>query len=336
MGHLHTPRQLKRTAEFYRQLAAFLAAGIPAVQALRQIASHPPSPRDRSRWLRVADHIESGSTLAEALAAQPRWLPVFDVAIISAGERSGRLVESCRSLAEHYTGRAQLYGRFIISLLYPAFLLHVAVLVFPPAMLPRLVWHGEVGAFLAQKLGVLLPLYAAVFAVVYALQSQHGRAWQAGLERLLHVVPVLGTARRELALARLSAALEALINAGVNVIEAWGLAADASGSPTLQRVVHAWEPRVRGGELPSALVSSHREFPQTFANLYFTGEISGQLDQELRHLHAFYQDSSTRRMTQFAVALGLLITLAVMGSIAFFIVQFWLGYFRQISDVVGP
>ena len=60
-------------------------------------------------------------------------------------------------------------------------------------------------------------------------------------------------------IARLAAALEALISAGVNIIEAWDLAADASGSPALRRAVAAME--TAGGRRPDAGRSHARTLP---------------------------------------------------------------------------
>ena len=103
-----------------------------------------------------------------------------------------------------------------------------------------------------------------------------------GSKLFLRPVPILGTARHYLALSRLAAALEALISAGVNIFEAWDLAATASGSPALRRAVAAWKPRVVAGQMPSEAVRRCPLFPETFANLYASGEISGKLDESLR------------------------------------------------------
>src|SRR5208337_2280457 len=132
---------------------------------------------------------------------------------------------------------------------------------------------------------VLAPLYGVVIALVYATQGKHGENWRAVIESLLRPVPLLGTARRYLALARLAAALEALISAGVNIFEAWDVAATASGSPALRRAVAAWRPKVTAGQMPSEAVRQCRLFPETFANLYASGEISGKLDESLRNLN---------------------------------------------------
>ena len=96
---------------------------------------------------------------------------------------------------------------------------------------------------------------------------------------------VLGTARQDLALARLAAALEALLNAGVPIIGAWELAATASGSPALRRSVEGWRPRLEQGSTPAELISESGQFPSVFSSLYHTGEISGQLDQTLNRIH---------------------------------------------------
>ncbi|MEI8257349.1 MAG: Crp/Fnr family transcriptional regulator, partial [Deltaproteobacteria bacterium] len=51
----------------------------------------------------------------------------------------------------------------------------------------------------------LLPVYAIVAALIYAGQSKHGERWRAFVELALRPVPLLGTARHYLALARLAA-----------------------------------------------------------------------------------------------------------------------------------
>jgi type II secretory pathway component PulF len=68
---------------------------------------------------------------------------------------------------------------------------------------------------------ILSPLYLVTILLIYASQSKHGEAWRARIESVSNFIPILGAARRFLALARLAAALEALISAGVNIVEAW-------------------------------------------------------------------------------------------------------------------
>src|SRR5262249_21070287 len=148
-------------------------------------------------------------------------------------------------------------------------------------------------------------------------------------------VPLLGKARRYLALARLSAALEALLSAGVTIIEAWELAATASGSPALRRLVVGWRPLVDAGQTPSEVVNASRRFPELFANQYATGEVSGKLDDALRRLHQYYQNEGSRKLHALAQWTPRAIYLCVMLLIAYKIIMFWTGYFKDVSNAGG-
>jgi type II secretory pathway component PulF len=259
-------------------------------------------------------------------------LPEFDISLLQAGEHSGRLDSCFRLLADYYTDRARLARQVIGDLAYPAFLLHFAVFVLPFAEFFK---TGNWVAYAGKTFGFLLPLYAVVLLLIYAAQSRHGERWRSGMELLFNGVPVLGKARRYLALARLSASLEALLNAGVSIIEAWELAANASGSPALRRLVLGWRPLVDAGQTPAEVVRACAKFPELFSNQYTTGEISGQLDDALRRLHQYYQSEGSRKLHALAQWTPRAVYLCIMLMIAYKIIQFWLGYFKEIGNAAG-
>lgn len=334
MAFIFLPGQFAQRADFYHQFARMIAAGIPLREALDVLRRRPPASSFREPLNRLVGQLEQGGPFSDAIRSLGRWMPVFDIALLEAGEQSGQLPESCRLLAENYEARARILRTFIGYLVYPVLLLHFAVFIFPISRLTGLILRGEVGAFLVQKAAILLPLYAAVVLVVFLSQARHGEAWRSVLERILRPVPFLGKARRSLALARLSAALEALLNAGVPVIRAWELSADASGSPALCRTVREFLPRVEAGSTPAEEISQRREFPDLFASQYHSGEISGQLDETLRQLHVNYQDEGSR-LLRTAVLLGAgLIYGGVMLIVVWQVLSFWIGYYRQLNQVL--
>lgn len=331
-----TPKHLAQRAELYQQLAQLTQAGFGLIQALTLLQRSPPARAFRPWLERVRERIEAGATLADALRAAAaegtgQWVTTFDLPLLEAGERSGRLPACFALLGEYYATRAQVARELINNLLYPAFLVHAAAFILP---FPQLVLGGDLGAYLGRTLGVLGPIWLGVFVLILAGQSRHGQRWHAGLEALLRPVPVLGSARRELALARLAMALEALINAGVNIVEAWELAARASGSARLRRVVSQWRPALDQGQTPAEAVSRSGAFPDVFANLYHTGEISGQLDDSLRRLHRLYLDSALGKLRALAQWLPRLVYLIIVVVLAFQIISFWASYYNQIGSVL--
>ena len=335
MAFIVTPRQLVHRAELYHQLAQLTNAGDNLLQGLELLQRNPPNRAYRQPLGTLIEKLTQGATFSEALLCTGSWLPSFDIALLHAGETSGRLPNCFTLLADYYNQRAQLTRQVISDSLYPVALFHFAFMIVPVNRLTALVWQGDVWGFLLQKLWFFLPLWLVVIFVILACQGRHGEVWRSLVEKILRVIPVLGSARRALALARLAAALEALISAGVTIIEAWEIAVLACGSPALNRTVLKWKPRLLDGHTPAQLVSESSEFPEVFCNLYNTGEISGQLDESLLRLHQYYQDEGTRKLRGFAQWTPKIVYFIVMLAIAYTIISFWSNYFGGIADALN-
>jgi type II secretory pathway component PulF len=331
MGLVVTPRQLAQRAELYHQISQLTEAGIPLPQGLKILHRSPPSRSFRAPLSRMLHELDQGSTFNQAVRAVEGWLPTFDAALLEAGEKSGRLPQCFKLLAQYYTERSQLARQVIQDLAYPVFLFHFAILIGP---FPALVLSGDVMAYLSTTLKVLLPIYAMTALILFASQGRHAEGWRAFIERLTRWIPLLGPARRALALSRLAAALEALINAGVPIIEAWELAASASGSPALRRAVVGWRPQVETGTTPAEALSESGVFPELFANMYNTGEVSGQLDDGLLRLQRYYQDQGSRQLKAFSQWVPKIIYLAIVLMIAYRVVSFYSGYYRKVGEVM--
>jgi type II secretory pathway component PulF len=336
MRLIPTPRSLAQRGELYHQLASLTAAGIGLIAGLEMVAAGANNRSLRKPISRIVEALNQGAGFTDALRSSgTAWMSAFDLALLEAGEKSGRLDICFRLLAGYYEQRAVLARQVLADLAYPAFLLHMAILIFPVQWLTRLVWKGEVLGFVAAKAAILVPAYIAVFLLIYFSQGRRNVTWRALLERLCRAIPVLGTARLNLALARLSVALESLLNAGVSIVEAWPLAAAASGSPALVRTVDNWQPQVLGGQTPAEVLRESGAFPDLFASLYSTGEKSGQLDDALRRLHQHYQEEGIRKMHAFAQWTPRLVYLIVVLLIAYQVISFWTGYFSQINDLAS-
>jgi type II secretory pathway component PulF len=333
MSLVITPGQFSRRAEFYRQLGQLTAAGLGLIAALEQLHRSPPERSYRQPIREILDLLADGSTLTGALGhLTPSWLPQFDIALIEAGELSGRLDSCFRLLSDYYQDRARITRQLMSDLAYPIFLFHFAIFILP---FSEFFASGNWLRYLGKTVGVLAPIYGAIALLVYAVQSRHGERWRALIETMLRPVPVLGTARLELALGRLAAALEALISAGVTILEAWEMAAAASGSPALRRAVLNWRARVRTGQTPSEAIVESGQFPELFANQYATGELSGDLEDTLSRMHRYYQEEGSRKLHALAQWLPRGVYLLVMLLIAYRVVRFYSDYFQQIQGAGG-
>ncbi len=330
MAFIASPGQLSARSDLYHQLGSSLAAGLSLERTVRILAEAPPA-RSLARPLeRIAERIRAGATFAEAVRSLDSWVPPFDVAMLHAGESTGRLDATCRMLSAAYGSRARLARQLLRGLAYPTFLFHFAFFIMPIGHLVALFHDGDVAAFLGRKLLFFLPFYAVALAIVFATQGTRGHAWRSLLERVTRVVPVVGGARHALVLSRFSLALDALLNAGVTPVTAWPLAAAASGSPALEREIATWVPRLGNGESAGDLILASPAFPSHFASIYASSEIAGRLDEALPRLSEHYQEEGLRSLRTSTTVLTMLIYLTVLGIAAYQIISFWLGYYGGI------
>jgi type IV pilus assembly protein PilC len=327
-----TPGQLRLRSELYHQLGVTISAGLTVPQALEHLQSNPPARSMRPMLAQWQANLREGHPVVESLRRLGNWMPSFDLALLEAGEQSGRLDACFKLLATYYQERAEMVRQVISDLMYPLFIFHFAVVIF--AFMNFLKPGGTALMFATTVFGVFVPLYGGAFFLIYACQGRRGERWRAAIEQILRPIPLLGTARRDMALARLAAALEALLNAGVGIIGAWELAATASGSPAFQRAVHAWRAPLEQGATPSQLVSESPQFPDIFRNLYHTAEVSGQLDQTLGRLHKLYQEEGSRKMHMVAQWSPRMIYFGICIFVGYKIVASYADYFHQIDQIM--
>ena len=327
-----TPQQLARRSQLYHQLSQLTAAGITLLKALEMQSRSPVSASFRQPLSRWHDAIAAGESFPESLERLGTWMPVFDKAMLNAGAQSGRLPANLEMLAEQYAERSRTMKQLMSDSAYPFFLFHFAILIGP---FPELFLNGKMLPYLAKTFGILLPVYAVIFIIIYAARGEHGAKWRAIIESIFQGVPLIGSAQRNLALARLCAAMEGLLSAGINIIEAWDLAAEASGSPALRSAVARMKPLVVAGRPPSEVLPSFHIFPETFTHLYATGEVSGTLEDSLRRLHILFRDEGTAKLRAFSMCLPKIVYFLIVLLIAWRVVSFWMGYFQKISDATN-
>jgi type II secretory pathway component PulF len=330
MSFLVTPAELNRRAELYNQLGAMITAGVPLVKALEMSSTSHAIRGSRKTILGLIQNLQEGFTFTDSMKRVQGWMSEFDIALLSVGEESGRLDVSFKLLSNYYATRAKIIHDTISGMITTIATLHVFLLVFPLGYLVQFVVKGifdndysQCLPFIIEKIAVFGGLYGIVLFFIFACQGKRGERWRSLVESIFQLVPLLRTAQRYLVLARLSSALDALTNAGVDVPRSWELSAAAAGSPRLKREISEWKPQIEGGMTPADLVSQANFFPELFANLYRTGEISGKLDESLNRLHTYYQEEGFRLLRLFTRILSGTVYGLVVAIVAYNIISFY-------------
>jgi type II secretory pathway component PulF len=314
---------------FYHSLGELLRSGVTFPAALKTLT---PTARGGLRQLleRLNHAVENGSTVAEAFAAQRPAVTEMEISIVEAVERAGRLDRGLAQLSAYFGALDVARTNVVKNVAYPIFVLHFGIFALG---VQTLVTDG-VGPYLRGVAGVLVIVYAAaalLFLVVRMLTALG--AHHAAIDGLLRWVPLVGSIRRNFAVARFCATYEMQLGAGVNVMEGLAAAGRASRSGLIAAAVARTIPEVLKGGQVGPLLSAQPGFPAEMMRDFTVGEQTGRLDVELDRLAEEHRRAAMLKLEVFAEWSPRLISLGIFAYIGFRIIVWYGGYLKQVQDI---
>ncbi len=330
---------LTQRALFAKNLAVMIAAGLTIIEALR-VAAESAGGKLKNIILSLANSVESGSTLADAMGKYPRIFSGLFINAVYAGERSGTLSENLEYVAEQLRKEKELSGKIRGALLYPAVVLvatfalglAMAFFILPkitplfeglsvalPASTRALLWiskfigaHGTV---------LIISIISAVAVITVLVRQKFSRVVTHWI--FLHV-PILRSVIKHVTLARFCRTLGTLLKSGLHIDEAVAIAADTSGNYYYTKNLRvACEALKTGSRLATNLAYKPALFPPLVTRMIMVGEESGSLEGNLLYLASFYEDeidSDAKTLTTSLEPILLLFVGCVVGFLALSII----------------
>ena len=117
-----------QVAQFCRTLATLLTGGTPLVAGLQTAADAMDSPLLRGSITRATQMVREGDSLNTALAST-QVMPALALDMIEVGESSGALAPMLTSVAEFYEEEVSIKLSALVSLIEPAILIFMGILV---------------------------------------------------------------------------------------------------------------------------------------------------------------------------------------------------------------
>ena len=266
------------------QMANVTGAGLPLSAGLRALSEEVPSRRVR-KWLRaISDRLERGQSLgAVAREAEGAW-PRYFLAMLSAGQRTGKLPVLLNECVVHLRTTAEVRRELWVALAYPAVLIAVAWLLL--SFLGTLILPQFRSIFLGfgkelPGITVAILAWSDVMGVVgwWSLPALVLVLWLAwifaeplGYERLrdslVSHVPLFGEARRSAALSEFCRLLSMLVKYEVGLPEAVRLAAGSVRDADLREACFDLATRIQAGESLTDAATQIGRFPQDLLHLF--------------------------------------------------------------------
>ncbi|HYD49272.1 MAG TPA: type II secretion system F family protein [Terriglobales bacterium] len=311
-------RGAQELAVVAQQLAAMVNAGLPLLQSLRLLARQQRDAELASTLSAVAQRVEGGATLTDALRHHPEVFGTLFVAMVGAGEASGRLELGLEQLAHGLERTSRVRRQVTKALLYPATILVIGLgaaallLIFVvPAFaetfasfgaelpLPTRLVIAASRWLTAAIVPVIATIVAAALWLTHRCSTAEGRE---SLDRAILRLPLIGTLVRLGASARFAATLSTLIESGAPVLSALEVSARVAGNLVIERAVLSARDAVQQGQSLGAALQA-TELPVLLHELVAVAEQTGCLDRTLARAAGYFETELDQSIESFTAAL---------------------------------
>lgn len=321
---------LDQKALFTRQLATMLGAGLNLTMALEVLHSQASSPRMKEVLTEMRGDVEGGSSLSKSMRKYPDVFSHVFVALMEAGEASGKVETILLSLADKLEREREFRGKIMGALIYPAIVVIVMMVVFVimiAFVMPRLTeMYKDIGAELPLPtkilLGItglmakwlwLLPILAVLGFLAFRqfVAGDYGRRkWN----ELIFKIPIVGKLSKEVQLTEFCQTLALLMGAGVPITQCLEIVAEVMGNIIYREAVLNAGKQVEKGVPLSTPLKANPAFPPMVSQMIRVGEETGKIDETLLKVGAFFEAEAERTIKTISVVLepALLILLALM------------------------
>lgn len=325
----------KKLCTFTRQLSTLQDAGLPILRSLRILEGQEKPGALKNSLMGVIEDVESGNTLSEAMAKQPKAFDNLYVNMVKAGEAGGALEIILQRLAE-FKERAQSLKRKVQgAMIYPVAVITVATGIVGFIMywiIPKfkeifLDFGVELPAITEVLITTsdwvvnywyLIPVIPITFVILIKLIKKN-RTGAYIIDRISLKIPILGKIISKSVCARTCRTLATLIGSGVPILEALSIARDTAGNEVFRKAFDHIHGAIREGESMAVPLRETRIVDDLVVNMVDVGEETGALDNMLYKVADVY-DEEVSVLVEGLINLLEPLMVVVLGLIVGFIV----------------
>ncbi|MEO8377543.1 MAG: type II secretion system F family protein [Candidatus Sumerlaeota bacterium] len=322
-------------ANFNRQVADLIGAGIPLVKALAILQRQTTNEKLKQVIIDVLDDVQEGATFAESLKRHPRVFSKLYVAMVRSGEAGGMLQEVLNRLADFSENEETLKGKVKAALAYPAVMIaagSVAVFVMFSYVIPKITSTFEqLGQSLPTMTQILIMIshwfsdyWWALIGGVFLLAigffqfttSREGRViWH----RLQLRLPLIGPLVQKRECARFTRTLGSLLKNGVSILMALDIVREVVDNSIVKAEVDKVVDAITQGSSIAQPLAGSLVFPAVAVNMIAIGEETGRLPEVLLRVGESFEVQVERQVRTMTSLIEPII-ICVMGVVVAFIV----------------
>jgi type IV pilus assembly protein PilC len=292
--------KVKHVTQFARQLSTLQDAGLPILRSLRILQEQQKGGNFKRIIGYVADDIEGGSTLSEALGKYPRAFDRLFVNMVAAGETGGVLDLILSRIADFKEKAIRLRARVKSAMIYPCVVLGAAFLIVLGLMkfvipsfktvLEEMV-EGKlnpvtttvlgISNWIAYNYGWAVMIAIPVIIIIILRIVRRFRPGRLVLDTIKLRLPVIGQISSKVSITRWTRTLGTLISAGVPILDALNVTRETAGNEVYANALGAVHNSIRQGDTFAGPLRQSKTVDLLVCNMVAVGEETGDLDKML-------------------------------------------------------
>ncbi|MDZ5619758.1 type II secretion system F family protein [Nocardioides sp. HM23] len=333
-----------------RQIAAFLRAGLPILEAVHTIGAESESSSVRRMMNDIEDGLRTGERFSDCLERYPKVFPGFYRGMVRSAELTGELDTVLARLAIYIERDLEARRKIKAALIYPAavaVMSVVTVLVLSIYVLPKFAdFFADLDAELPLPTRMLMAVTDFLGNWWWALAGGLGLFIFLGFlitrfqwgkyarDAFILKVPILGETIRYSLVERFCRVLSSMVGAGVNLTEALAVTTDALRNRVFIKRLGEVSDAMLEGEGISGPLARTQLFPGTATQMLRVGEETGSLEDQLRVTAEYYEvelDYKIKKLTAIFEPLVIVVMGGIVGFVAVALVSAMYGIFNQVE-----
>lgn len=288
-------------AEFTRQLATMLNAGIKLTDALTVLVQQQQDARFKSALNDIRDRVVTGESFADAMAEYTDFFDIIFISMIRVGEVTGTLGSSLETMAGFIDKRRRVESKMTTAMIYPCVLVVgciAVVIVMSIWVIPKIAEQiektGQQLPWITKALVAsgeimtsfwVFPILAALGGLLWLIRRMLNTPRGAHLrDRVLLSLPVFGPLIKQRIVARFTSTLSTLLGSGMNMADSLKVVAEVTGNTVMNRAVRQARERILSGADIATPLRDSGVIDPTIAHMVTVGEKSGELEKMLRNI----------------------------------------------------
>ncbi len=330
---------------FCRQMHALTRSGIPIMRAIFGLAETSKNPTMGAILKDVANVLSRGNTLSQALNNHEEHFSPLFISMVHVGESTGNLDDAFKQLVGHLEMERNTKKQVVAALRYPSLVISaifIAIMVVNVFVIPSfskvfdkfgadLPFATQIllatSGFFLQYWWVILTLVvgATVFFIKYTRTEMGAYQW----DKLKLKLPLVGGLLNRISLSRFTRTFAMLFGAGVPILQALDVSAEAIGNRFIESNVKNMRHGIERGESLSRTANASGMFTPLILQMISVGEESGAVDKLLQDVSDFYDEETEYDVQNLSAAIEPIL-LVFMGGMVLVLA---LGIFLPLWDL---